>query len=103
MFFDVVIKVVESRAVKLSDLLEPFFELYEFEFGQIFVKIFRNGFACRFEDGVPIFPVVVTRQRKFVHDKSILHLIILYILTQLTSTLKLLSEASYPYALKRSS
>ena len=59
MFFYVCVEVVQSRTVEFPYLLESLFEFDEFEFGEVFVEVFGDGFAGRFEDRVPVVAVVV--------------------------------------------
>ena len=85
--FYVCVKVVKPWAVEFANLLEPLFELYEFEFREIFVQVLGDGLAGRFEDGVPVITVVVPGEGQFVHDEHILH-INNFITTQVQSTEK---------------
>ena len=85
MLFYVCVKVVKPWAVEFANLLEPLFELYEFEFREIFVQVLGDGLAGRFEDGVPVITVVVPGEGQFVHDEHILH-INNFITTQVQST-----------------
>jgi len=59
---NVVVKIVQSRTVEFADLFESFFELDQFELGKVLVEVFGNRFSGRFEDGVPIFPVIIARK-----------------------------------------
>lgn len=78
MLADVVVKILKSWAIEFSNLFKAFFELNQLQFGQILVEVFGNGFSGGFEDSVPVVSVEVARQRDFVHDERVLHLLLLY-------------------------
>ena len=78
MLADVVIKILKSWTIEFSNLLKAFFELNQLQFGKILMEILGDGFPGWFEDGVPVVSVEVARQRDFVHNERILHLLLLY-------------------------
>ena len=81
---DVVVKILKSRAIEFSDLLKAFFELNKLQFWQVLMQVLGNGFPGGLEDCVPVVPVEVARQRDFVHDEGVLHLLLLYLVVQKT-------------------
>ena len=70
---NVVVKIFETRTIKFPNLFKSLLQLYKFELRQIFMQILWYRFPCRLKHCVPVFPIIVARQRKFVHDKIILH------------------------------
>jgi hypothetical protein len=70
---DIIIEVLQSWAIELSDLFKALLEFEEFQFGKVLVQIFGNGLSGGFEDGVPVVAVEVAREWNFIHDESVLH------------------------------
>jgi hypothetical protein len=77
---DVVVEVLETRAVELADLLEALLELEQLELGQVLVEVLGDGAAGRLEHRVPVCPVVVTRERDLVHYQGVLHAMVIIII-----------------------